>query len=37
VLLVGRDRSRAEAAAAQIGSVSALPPKVEIADLASMA
>jgi NAD(P)-dependent dehydrogenase (short-subunit alcohol dehydrogenase family) len=37
VLLVGRDRGRAEAAAAQIGSVSALPPKVEIADLASMA
>ena len=37
VLLVGRDHGRAEAAAAQIGSVSALPPKVEIADLASMA
>ena len=36
VLLVGRDRGRAEAAAAQIGSVSTLPPKVEIADLASL-
>ena len=36
VLLAGRDRGRAEAAAAQIGSVSTLPPKVEIADLASL-
>ena len=36
VLLVGRDRGRAGAAAAQIGSAGALPPTVEIADLASM-
>jgi NAD(P)-dependent dehydrogenase (short-subunit alcohol dehydrogenase family) len=35
VVLVGRDRGRAEAAAAQIGSVAAQPPAVEIADLAS--
>jgi NAD(P)-dependent dehydrogenase (short-subunit alcohol dehydrogenase family) len=36
VVLVGRDRSRGEAAAAEIGAVSTAPPKVEIADLASM-
>jgi retinol dehydrogenase-12 len=36
VVLVGRDRSRGEAAAAEIGAVSTVPPKVEIADLASM-
>jgi NAD(P)-dependent dehydrogenase (short-subunit alcohol dehydrogenase family) len=36
VVLVGRDRGRAEAAAAEIGAVSTVPPKVEIADLASM-
>jgi NAD(P)-dependent dehydrogenase (short-subunit alcohol dehydrogenase family) len=35
VVLVGRDRGRAEATAAQIGSVGALPI-VDIADLASM-
>jgi retinol dehydrogenase 12 len=36
VVLVGRDRGRAEAAAAGIGAIGAVPPKVEIADLASM-
>jgi len=36
VVLVGRDRGRAEATAAQIGSAGALPPIVDIADLASM-
>ena len=36
VVLVGRDRGRAEAAATEIGAVSATPPTVEIADLASM-
>src|SRR5262245_19816249 len=36
IVLVGRDRGRAEAAAAQIGSTSTSSPKVEIADLASM-
>src|SRR5690349_21894184 len=36
VVLVGRDRSRTEAAAAGIGSVSASPPRAEIADLASL-
>jgi NAD(P)-dependent dehydrogenase (short-subunit alcohol dehydrogenase family) len=35
-VLVGRDRNRAEAAAAEIGAVRTVPPKVEIADLASM-
>src|SRR5271165_7204592 len=35
VVLVGRDRGRTEAAAAEIGSVSA-PPRAEIADLASL-
>jgi len=36
VVLVGRDRGRDEAAAAAIGANAAVPPKVEIADLASM-
>jgi retinol dehydrogenase-12 len=36
VVLVGRDRSRTEAAAAEISSVSASPPRAEIADLASL-
>jgi retinol dehydrogenase 12 len=36
VVLVGRDRGRTEAAAAEIGAVSSSPPKAEIADLASM-
>lgn len=36
IVLVGRDRGRAEAAAAEIGTVSASPPQAEIADLASM-
>src|SRR5258707_3225640 len=36
VVLVGRDRGRAEAAAAEIGSASTSPPKVEVADLAAM-
>jgi retinol dehydrogenase-12 len=36
VVLVGRDRGRAEAAAAEIGAVSTVPPTVEIADLTSM-
>ncbi len=36
IVLVGRDRGRAEATAAEIGAVCALPPKVELADLASM-
>ena len=36
VVLVGRDRRRTEAAAAEIGSVSASPPQAEIADLASL-
>ena len=36
VVLVGRDRGRASAAATEIGSGSALPPKVEIADFATM-
>jgi NAD(P)-dependent dehydrogenase (short-subunit alcohol dehydrogenase family) len=35
VVLAGRDRRRADAAAAEIGAVST-PPRVEIADLASM-
>jgi NAD(P)-dependent dehydrogenase (short-subunit alcohol dehydrogenase family) len=37
LVLVGRDRDRAEATAAEIAGVSALPPAVEIADLAAMA
>ena len=36
IVLVGRDRGRAEATAAGIGATAAVPPKVEIADLASM-
>jgi retinol dehydrogenase 12 len=36
VVMVGRDRGRTEAAAAQIAAVSALPPRAEIADLASL-
>jgi NAD(P)-dependent dehydrogenase (short-subunit alcohol dehydrogenase family) len=36
VVVVGRDPGRAEATAAEIGAVSTAPPKVEIADLASM-
>ena len=36
VVLVGRDRGRAEAAAAAMGAASTVPPKVEIADLTSM-
>jgi NAD(P)-dependent dehydrogenase (short-subunit alcohol dehydrogenase family) len=36
VVLVGRDRRRTEAVAAEIGSVSATPPQAEIADLASL-
>jgi retinol dehydrogenase 12 len=37
VVLVGRDRGRTEAAAAEIGSESAPPPRAEIADLSSLA
>lgn len=36
VVLAGRDRGRTEAVAAQIGAAGASPPKVEVADLASM-
>ena len=36
VVLVGRDRGRAEAAATEMGAASTVPPKVEIADLTSM-
>jgi retinol dehydrogenase 12 len=36
VVLVGRDQSRAEATAAEIGANATVPPRVEIADLASM-
>jgi retinol dehydrogenase-12 len=36
VVMVGRDRGRTEAAAAQIAAVSASPPRAEIADLASL-
>jgi NAD(P)-dependent dehydrogenase (short-subunit alcohol dehydrogenase family) len=36
VVMVGRDRSRTEAAAAQVAAVSASPPRAEIADLASL-
>jgi retinol dehydrogenase 12 len=36
VVLVGRDRGRAEATAAEIGSVAKKPPVADIADLASM-
>jgi NAD(P)-dependent dehydrogenase (short-subunit alcohol dehydrogenase family) len=37
VVLVGRDRGRGEATAAELGAVAAAPPRLEIADLASMA
>jgi retinol dehydrogenase 14 len=36
VVLVGRDRGRAEAAAAELAAAGGLAPQVEIADLASM-
>ena len=36
VVLVGRDRGRAEATAAQIGSVATQPPMVDVADLGAM-
>ena len=36
VVLVGRDRGRTEAADAEIGRVSASPPRAEVADLASL-
>jgi NAD(P)-dependent dehydrogenase (short-subunit alcohol dehydrogenase family) len=36
VVLVGRDRGRTEAAAAEIGPVNGPPPRAEIADLASL-
>lgn len=37
VVLVGRDRGRSEAAAAELAGAAASPPRVEIADLSSMA
>jgi retinol dehydrogenase 12 len=37
VVLVGRDRGRGEATAAALGAVAATPPRLEIADFASMA
>ena len=36
IVLAGRDHGRAEATAAEIGANAAVPPKIEIADLASM-
>ncbi len=36
VVLVGRDRGRSEATAAELARVAASPPRVELADLASM-
>jgi NAD(P)-dependent dehydrogenase (short-subunit alcohol dehydrogenase family) len=36
IVLVGRDQGRAEATAAEIGANAAVPPRAEIADLASM-
>jgi len=36
VVMVGRDRGRTQAAAAQIAAVSASPPRAEIADLSSL-
>ena len=36
IVLVGRDQGRLEATAAEIGANAAVPPKAEIADLASM-
>jgi NAD(P)-dependent dehydrogenase (short-subunit alcohol dehydrogenase family) len=37
VVLVGRDRGRSEAAAAELAKVASSPPQAEIADLSSMA
>jgi retinol dehydrogenase 12 len=37
VVLVARDRGRGQATAAELGAVTATPPRLEIADLASMA
>src|SRR5260370_15099419 len=37
VVLVGRDRGRGEATAAEVAAAGASPPRLEIADLASMA
>src|SRR6266581_5966598 len=37
VVLVGRDRDRGAAAAAEVAAAGASPPRLEIADLASMA
>jgi retinol dehydrogenase 12 len=37
LVLVGRDRGRSEATAAELARVAASPPRVEIADLSSMA
>lgn len=37
VVLVGRDRGRSEATAAELAGVAAAAPRVEIADLSSMA
>ena len=37
VVLVGRDRGRGEATAADLAAAGASPPRLEIADLASMA
>jgi NAD(P)-dependent dehydrogenase (short-subunit alcohol dehydrogenase family) len=36
VVMVGRDRGRTEAAAAQIAAVATSPPRAETADLASL-
>src|SRR5262252_9797584 len=36
IVLIGRDQGRLEATAAEIGANAAVPPKAEIADLASM-
>jgi NAD(P)-dependent dehydrogenase (short-subunit alcohol dehydrogenase family) len=36
IVLVGRDRGRTEAAVAEVGAAGTVPPKAEIADLASM-
>jgi retinol dehydrogenase 12 len=37
VILVGRDRGRAEATAAELATAGPLPPRLELADLSSMA
>src|SRR5580658_3900392 len=37
LVLVGRDRGRSEATAAELARVAASPPRVEVADLSSMA